>query len=73
MSLESSNEDKIKVNTDSVIFEASNYYSYSMVRRIHNGELIEVSSKCVLGNVTSEMAEAMDIREALSWLKNQHN
>lgn len=63
------NVDKIKVNTDAAIFETSNCYSYSLVARNHNGELIEASTRCIQGKVSPEMAEVMGI--ILSWVRKQ--
>lgn len=56
---------KIKNNTDAAIFEASQYFSYSMVARNHSGELLEAVFKCNQGNINPEMAEVIGIREAL--------
>lgn len=39
--------------------------------RSHTGKLIEAKSKCVQGRVQPELAEAMGIRETLSWIKQK--
>ncbi|KAK1373046.1 hypothetical protein POM88_029239 [Heracleum sosnowskyi] len=53
------NVDRIKVNVDSAIFEDSTCYSYTLVARDHNVNLIEALSRCVNGIVELEMAEMM--------------
>lgn len=65
------NEEEVKVNVDAAIFETPNCYSFALVARDHNGSLIEASSRCISGNIAPEMAEAMGIREALSWVKQK--
>ncbi|KAL8118945.1 hypothetical protein AgCh_016437 [Apium graveolens] len=62
---------KIKINTDAVLFSNLNRYSHAQVVRDHNGELVEAMSKCSRGLVNPEAVEAMGIREALSWVKQK--
>ncbi|KAL8106117.1 uncharacterized protein LOC141680879 [Apium graveolens] len=64
-------ENTVKVNSDAAIFEASNCYSYSLVARNSKGELIHAKSRCRLGQAAPDSAEAMGVREALSWIKEQ--
>ncbi|XP_074351531.1 uncharacterized protein LOC141690649 [Apium graveolens] len=59
----------LKVNTDAAIFTNSNRYSFSMVARDHLGELVEAKSSCKQGTIDPVLAEAIGIREALSWVK----
>lgn len=40
-----------------------------MVARDHEGKLVEAISSCKRGRVDPELAEAIGIREALSWIK----
>ncbi|KAL8089169.1 hypothetical protein AgCh_038806 [Apium graveolens] len=65
------NENTIKVNTDAAIFESPKRYSWSFVASDHRGELIEARNKGVLGDVHPELAKAVGIQEALSWIKEQ--
>lgn len=65
------NENIIKVNSNATIFESSNCYSFSFVVRDYRGELMEARSSYSLGNVAPENAEAIGVREALSWIKGQ--
>lgn len=62
---------RIKINVDAAIFDSSSCYSYAMVIRNHNGELLEAVSSCKQATITLELAEAVSIKEALSWVKNQ--
>lgn len=64
-------EGTVKINTDAAIFSDSNQYSYSMIARNHAGELMEAKASCKQGKVDPELAEAIGIREALSWLKGK--
>ncbi|KAL8110299.1 hypothetical protein AgCh_026140 [Apium graveolens] len=63
--------DSIKINTDATIFQDSDMYSHAFVVQDHNGRLVEAGSKCSRGNLSPDLAEALSIREALSWLKEK--
>ena len=69
--MDSRNDNTIKVKCDAAIFEGLNCYSFSFAARDHRREVVEARSKCRLGNIAPENAEAMGVREALSWLKVQ--
>lgn len=62
-------ECKVKVNSDAALFEDSNLYSYAVVARDQDGQMLEPFSSCKQGNINPELAEAVGIREALSWVK----
>lgn len=62
----------IKVNIDAALFEGSNLYSYAKIARNHDGQMLQAKSSCRRGNTNPEMAEAVGIRKALSWIK-EHN
>ncbi|KAL8109427.1 hypothetical protein AgCh_025503 [Apium graveolens] len=64
-------ENKIKVNCDAAIFEETNTYSYAFIGRDHAGAVLEAKSVCRMGNIAPENAEAIGVREALSWIKEQ--
>ncbi|XP_074342724.1 uncharacterized protein LOC141680379 [Apium graveolens] len=49
----------------------SNCYNYSLVARNSKGELLHAKSRCRLGQAAPDSAEAMSVREALSWIKGQ--
>ncbi|XP_074376412.1 uncharacterized protein LOC141717970 [Apium graveolens] len=61
---------RVKVNTDAVLFDNPSRYCHAQVVRDHNGKLVEAMSHCYLGSVSPELAEVIGIREALSWVKN---
>lgn len=65
------NEGISKVNTDAATFENSSSYSYSRLARDHKGELIEVLATCKQGSIDPAIAEAISVREALSWIKEK--
>uniref|UniRef100_A0A803P6E9 Reverse transcriptase zinc-binding domain-containing protein n=1 Tax=Cannabis sativa TaxID=3483 RepID=A0A803P6E9_CANSA len=62
----------IKLNVDAALFEQDLKHGFGCVIRNTDGDLISVFAGAKQGKVTPEIAEAMGIREALSWLKN-HN
>ncbi|XP_074327365.1 uncharacterized protein LOC141665282 [Apium graveolens] len=62
-------EGTIKVNTDAAYFAESNTYAYAMVARDHIGSLLEAKTAGKHGHIDPMMAEALSIREALSWIK----
>lgn len=63
----------IKVNVDAAIFEESDQYSYATVIKNHAGELIEARSRYLIGHPNPDIAEAIGIREALSWVKEANH
>lgn len=63
----------VKINTDAALFEDPKRYSFAFIIRDQHGSLIEAISKCSSGQVAPEFAEAMGIREALSWIKNKNH
>ncbi|XP_060959451.1 uncharacterized protein LOC133030657 [Cannabis sativa] len=60
----------IKLNVDAAIFESSSKYGFGCVVRDTEGTLTVAFAGVKTGSVSPELAEAMGIREALSWLKN---
>ncbi|KAM6544107.1 hypothetical protein CsatB_008554 [Cannabis sativa] len=62
---------EVKINTDAALFSDPNRYSFACVARDDSGHVLEAISSCKLGVVTPELAEAMGVREALSWLKKK--
>ncbi|XP_060964189.1 uncharacterized protein LOC133033466 [Cannabis sativa] len=61
----------IKVNIDAAIFDSNGTYSFVCVARDANGHFVEAITRCRAGIVTPELAEAMGVREALSWIKQR--
>lgn len=64
---------RVKVNTNTTIFNNLNRYSHAQVVRDHNGNLVEAMSKCYQGMVSPGLAKATGIREALSWVKKEQH
>ncbi|XP_060959421.1 uncharacterized protein LOC133030635 [Cannabis sativa] len=60
---------KLKVNVDAATFDSSGTYSFMCVARDANGDLVEAIIVCRAGNMSPKLAEAMGVREALSWVK----
>ncbi|KAL8118816.1 hypothetical protein AgCh_016347 [Apium graveolens] len=65
------NKGTVKINTNAALFEDSSRYSVSMVARNHSGELVEAISRCRQGDIDPELAEAIEVHETLSWVKNK--
>lgn len=62
---------KTKVNTDAAIFQASSCFSFAYAARDQDGKLIKARASCKQGQIQPESAEAIGIREALSWIKDK--
>uniref|UniRef100_A0A803QA67 RNase H type-1 domain-containing protein n=1 Tax=Cannabis sativa TaxID=3483 RepID=A0A803QA67_CANSA len=60
----------IKINVDTTMFERENGFGFGMVARDSNGFLIEGRTTFLTGQVEPKVAEAMVVREALSWIKD---
>ncbi|XP_030494821.2 uncharacterized protein LOC115710603 [Cannabis sativa] len=63
-------ENNVKVNVDAAIFEASRQFGVGWVARDARGLLIHGHTKLFNVQATPELAEAVGIREALSWIKS---
>ena len=61
----------VKVNVDAAIFEETNCFSVAFVARDDKGSLVEARSKCQRGWISADLAQAVGVREALSWVKNE--
>ncbi|XP_060962282.1 uncharacterized protein LOC133032375 [Cannabis sativa] len=61
---------RIKPNVDATLFASLHKHGYGCVVRNSVGDLVSVFAGVKSGSVAPELAEIMDIREALSWLKN---
>ena len=60
---------RVKINVDAAIFEQTNCYSHAFVIRDHEGKLIEARSSCMRGQPNPDLAEALGIKEVLSWVQ----
>ncbi|KAL8145631.1 hypothetical protein AgCh_003685 [Apium graveolens] len=63
--------DTTKVSVDAAIFKDREEFGFGMVARDHLGGLIKAKSVLQKGVSTPEIAEAMEIKEALSWIKQE--
>uniref|UniRef100_A0A803QMW8 RNase H type-1 domain-containing protein n=1 Tax=Cannabis sativa TaxID=3483 RepID=A0A803QMW8_CANSA len=62
---------KFKINVDGAIFEAENCFGIGCVIRDQTARLVEAISVSKHGGVTPEIAEAIGVKEALSWIKKK--
>ncbi|KAM6546971.1 hypothetical protein CsatB_027707 [Cannabis sativa] len=62
---------RVKVNVDAALFSNPHQVGIDLVARDSRGFLIEGCTKTFLGNFPVATAEAMGIREALSWIKTR--
>uniref|UniRef100_A0A803NHJ6 RNase H type-1 domain-containing protein n=1 Tax=Cannabis sativa TaxID=3483 RepID=A0A803NHJ6_CANSA len=61
----------IKVNIDAALFDSDHKYGLGLVARDERGLLIERRTMLSNGSIEPELAEAMGVREALSWIKER--
>lgn len=59
----------IKINVDAILFPEIRTHNFSCVARNSTGMVLEALTCCRAGIVDPEMAEALGVREALSWIK----
>lgn len=64
-------EGKVKINTDAAIFNDSRQFSYAFIARDHRGDLVEAVSNCKQGSIDPLLAEAIGVRDILSWVKGK--
>lgn len=61
----------VKIIVDPAFFGNNGTYSHACVAGDAAGEFIEAKSCCREGSPAPELAEAMGVREALSWIKKK--
>lgn len=61
----------MKISVDATTFSEHNAYGFGLVARDDKGELIHARTKCSFGLISSYMAEALAIKEALSWIQDR--
>ena len=61
-----------KCNVDATVFHSQSLVNYGCVVRNSEGIFLAASYDRFLGNFGAREAEALGVREALSWLKNLH-
>ncbi|EEF36441.1 conserved hypothetical protein [Ricinus communis] len=62
----------LKINEDAGIFQAQNRTGYGMVVRNHAANLVAARALIIHGVYEANLAEAMAVREALSWIKHMN-
>ena len=60
----------LKLNIDASLFILPNRFSFALVVRDHLGQLVEARASCREGLVSPDVAEAIGLKEALSWIKD---
>ncbi|XP_074346913.1 uncharacterized protein LOC141685724 [Apium graveolens] len=63
--------DHMKISVDAAIFPEHNAYGVGFVVRNDRGELVQARTKCSTGLDSPYMAEAIAIKEALSWIQDR--
>ncbi|KAL8155665.1 hypothetical protein AgCh_000896 [Apium graveolens] len=59
----------MKISADAAVFNEYNSTGLGLIARDDNGELIQARTQYKAGMISSTMAEALAIKEALSWIK----
>ena len=61
--------DEVKITVDAAMFAEEAAYGVGMLARNSSGEVLEGKSKLFQGNIRPNIAEAIAVKEALSWSK----
>uniref|UniRef100_A0A803QG24 RNase H type-1 domain-containing protein n=1 Tax=Cannabis sativa TaxID=3483 RepID=A0A803QG24_CANSA len=64
-------DNTIKINVDGATFETENAYGYGIVACDSEGNVIDFVAKYFYGSFSAEVVEALEVKEALSWLKDK--
>lgn len=65
------NKNIVKITVDAAVFKDQAKYGVGMLVRDDEGEIIQGRSELFQGEVRSDYAEAMAVKEALSWVKQE--
>lgn len=63
-------EGRLKCNVDAAVFESQNYSTYGFLLHDHMGGCINAVHAAIPGITHPLLAEAIEFREALSWMKS---
>lgn len=63
-------KNSVKVTVDAALFSESSKYGVGLLARDDEGQVVQGKSEVFHGEVRSEFAEAVAIKEALSWIKS---
>lgn len=61
-----------KINVDAAKFLDLGAYSVAGIARDSSGAVLEAFSNCKIGQISSELAEVIGVKEALSWIKDMN-
>ena len=61
----------VKINVDAALFPSSHCFSFARLVRDSSGRVIEAFSRCLAGDISPVLAEALGVKEALSWIKRK--
>ncbi|KAL8127617.1 hypothetical protein AgCh_014499 [Apium graveolens] len=61
----------MKISADATIFSEYNASGLTLIARDDHGDLVQARTQYLLGMVSSNMAEVLEIKEALSWIKSK--
>ena len=61
----------VKINVDAALFPDQGRFSFAYIARNDQGQAIEAITCCKQGAEPPEMAEAMGVKEDLSWIKRK--
>ncbi|XP_074348990.1 uncharacterized protein LOC141688433 [Apium graveolens] len=64
-------EETIKVSVDAAVFSEFSAFGIGLVARDSSGSLVQAKAKLFQGASTPALAEVIDIKEALSWMKEE--
>lgn len=62
----------MKVNVDASVVSGNDSFGVGWIARDHQGNVVDFDSKLMLGSVHPSMAEAVGVKEALSWVKESN-
>ena len=62
-------QNSVKVTVDAALFSESSSYGVGLLARDDEGQVVEGRSEVFEGVVRPEFAEAVAVKEALSWIK----
>uniref|UniRef100_A0A803R262 RNase H type-1 domain-containing protein n=1 Tax=Cannabis sativa TaxID=3483 RepID=A0A803R262_CANSA len=61
----------VKVNVDAAFFEDESRFGFGMVARDHMGRFLDACCQLFIGQQNVAAAEALGVKEALSWVKGK--
>lgn len=62
-------QNEVKINVDAAVFENRGYSGIGLIARNHEGHLLLAKTRCFSEIMNPALAEAIAVKEALSWAK----